>query len=70
VVEKELQLLPTPEKGEVSARLTQLGDASHLLLLGQRANTNMRQATLRTITEALADPGIATFRFPAGLRAA
>jgi hypothetical protein len=40
VVEKELQLLPTPEKGEVSARLTQLGNASHLLILGQRANTN------------------------------
>ena len=40
MVEKELHLLPTPEKGEISARLTQLGDASHLLILGQRANTN------------------------------
>ena len=69
MVGQELQLLPTPEKGEVSAWLIQLGDACHLLILGQRANTNMRKAALRAI-KALADARIVSFQFPAGLRAA
>src|SRR5262249_34188043 len=53
----------TPDKGEVSALLMQPGDASHLLVLGHGASTNMRHATLQTIAERLADAGIATFRY-------
>jgi uncharacterized protein len=60
---KELKFLATPEKGEVSALLLRPADASHLLVLGHGASTNMRHATLQTIAERLADHGIATFRF-------
>ena len=38
-------------------------DASHLLVLGHGASTDMRHATLRTIAERMADAGIATFRY-------
>ena len=38
-------------------------DASHLLVLGHGASTNMRHATLQTIAERMADAGIATFRY-------
>ena len=37
--------------------------ASHLLVLGHGASTNMRHATLQTIAERMADAGIATFRY-------
>jgi uncharacterized protein len=60
---KEMKFLATPEKGEVSALLIRPGDASHLLVLGHGASTNMRHATLQTIAERLADAGIATFRY-------
>ncbi len=60
---KEMKFLATPEKGEVSALLVRPGDASHLLVLGHGASTNMRHATLQTIAERLADAGIATFRY-------
>ena len=60
---REMKLLATPEKGEVSALLVQPGDASHLLVLGHGASTNMRHATLQTIAERMADAGIATFRY-------
>ena len=60
---KELKFLATPEKGEVSALLIQPGDASHLLVLGHGASTNMRHTTLQTIAERLADLEIATFRY-------
>src|SRR5437879_460003 len=60
---KEMKFLATPEKGDVSALLVRPGDASHLLVLGHGASTNMRHATLRTIAERLADAGIATFRY-------
>lgn len=59
----EMKFLATPEKGEVSALLARPGDASHLLVLGHGASTNMRHATLRTIAERMADAGIATFRY-------
>jgi predicted alpha/beta-hydrolase family hydrolase len=59
----EMKFLATPEKGEVSALLVRPGDASHLLVLGHGASTNMRHATLQTIAERLADAGIATFRY-------
>ena len=60
---KEMKFLATPEKGEVSALLVRPRDASHLLVLGHGASTNMRHATLQTIAERMADAGIATFRY-------
>src|SRR5215472_10453791 len=63
MVEKELKFIATPEKGEVSALLIRPAGASHLLVLGHGASTNMRHATLKAIAEALADAGIATFRY-------
>ncbi len=58
-----MKFLATPEKGEVSALLIRPNDASHLLVLGHGASTNMRHATLQTIAERMADAGIATFRY-------
>jgi predicted alpha/beta-hydrolase family hydrolase len=60
---RELKFLATPEKGEVSALLVRPGDASHLLVLGHGASTDMRHATLRAIAERMADAGIATVRY-------
>ena len=59
----ELRFVATPEKGEVSALLIRPVAASHLLVLGHGASTNMRHATLQTIAERLADADIATFRY-------
>jgi uncharacterized protein len=60
---KELKFLATPEKGEVSALLVRPDHASHLLVLGHGASTNMRHATLQAIADRLAEAGIATFRY-------
>jgi predicted alpha/beta-hydrolase family hydrolase len=60
---KELKFLATSEKGEVSGLLIRPSDATHLLVLGHGASTNMRHATLQTIAERLGDAGIATFRY-------
>src|SRR5262245_2367134 len=60
---KEMKILATPEKGEVSAILIRPADASHMLVLGHGASTNMRHVTLQTIAERMADVGIATFRY-------
>src|SRR3954469_19828982 len=60
---KELKFLATPEKGEVSALLVRPEDATHLLVLGHGASTNMRHATLQSIADRLAEVGIATFRY-------
>jgi uncharacterized protein len=60
---RELKFLATPEKGEVSALLIRPDGASHVLVLGHGASTNMRHATLQTIAERMADVGIATFRY-------
>jgi predicted alpha/beta-hydrolase family hydrolase len=62
-IAKEMKFLATPEKGEVSALVVRPGDASHLLVLGHGASTNMRHATLTTIAERMAGSGIATFRY-------
>jgi predicted alpha/beta-hydrolase family hydrolase len=59
----ERMFLVTPEKGEVSASLVRPGDATHLLVLGHGASTNMRHATLQAIADRLAEVGIATFRY-------
>src|SRR5918994_3870865 len=60
---KELRFLATPEKGEVSALLLRPEGATHLLVLGHGASTNMRHATLQSIADRLAEVGIATFRY-------
>lgn len=60
---QELKFVATPEKGEVSALLLRAENASHLLVLGHGASTNMRHATLQSIAERLAEVGIATFRY-------
>jgi len=60
---RELKFIATPEKGEVSALLMRPDKATHLLVLGHGASTNMRHATLTAIAEALADQNIATFRY-------
>lgn len=61
--EAETRFLATPERGEVSALLVRPDGASHLLVLGHGASTNMRHATLLTIAERMAEAGIATFRY-------
>ena len=60
---RELKFLATQEKGEVSALLLRPEDATHLLVLGHGASTNMRHATLQSIADRLAEVGIATFRY-------
>lgn len=59
----ELKFLATPEKGEVSALLIWPEDATHLLVFGHGASTNMRHTTMQAIAESLAEHGIATFRY-------
>ena len=63
MVETERTFVATPEKGEVSALLVRPEGATHLLVLGHGASTTMRHATLQAIAGALADAGIATFRY-------
>ncbi|MEO7673101.1 MAG: alpha/beta family hydrolase [Pyrinomonadaceae bacterium] len=59
----ELRFTATPEKGEVSALLMRPEGATHLLLLGHGASSNMRTPMLTTVAERLAEQGIATFRY-------
>jgi predicted alpha/beta-hydrolase family hydrolase len=63
MIAKELKILATPEKGEVSALLVRPENSSHLLVPGHGASTNMRHANLQTIAERMAEVGIATFRY-------
>lgn len=60
---KELKFIATPEKGEVSSILLCPEYATHLLVLGHGAGTNMRHATMQAITDSLAEQNIATFRY-------
>lgn len=60
---EEMKFLATPNKGEVSAMLLRPAGASHLLVLGHGASTNMRHRILQTIAERMSDAGIATFRY-------
>lgn len=60
---QELKFLATPEKGEVSALLIRPENATHILVFGHGASTNMRHRTLQTIAENLAKQNIATFRY-------
>ncbi len=59
----ELKFIATPEKGEVSALLMRAEGATHLLVLGHGASSNMRNPLLQTIAENLASRQIATFRY-------
>ena len=59
----ESKFIATEEKGEVSSILIRPDDAEWLLVLGHGSGTNMRSSTLQTISERLADIGIATFRY-------
>ena len=59
----ETKFVATPEKGEVSALLMRPENATHLLVLGHGAGSNMRSPMLAKIAEGLADVGIATFRY-------
>jgi len=60
---KELKFVATAEKGEVSALFMRPVPASHLLVLGHGASTNMRHATLQTIAARMAGRDIATLRY-------
>ena len=59
----EIKFTATPEKGEVSALLLRPDNATHLLVLGHGASSNMRSPMLETIAESLAERQIATFRY-------
>ncbi len=59
----ELKFLATSSKGEVSALLMRPDHATHLLVLGHGASSNMRTPLLTTIAEHLAAQKIATFRY-------
>jgi predicted alpha/beta-hydrolase family hydrolase len=59
----ELKFQATLEKGEVSALLMRPDAATHLLVLGHGASSNMRTPMLATIAEHLASRQIATFRY-------
>ncbi len=59
----ELKFTATPEKGEVSALLMRPDGATHLLVLGHGASSNMRTPLPQTIAEHLAEQNIATFRY-------
>ncbi len=60
---RELKFAATPEKGEVSALLLRPADATHLLVLGHGASSNMRSPLLENLAEHLAAKKIATFRY-------
>lgn len=60
---KECKFTATFEKGDVSAILMRPENATHLLVLGHGASSNMRNPMLTTISENLAANGIATFRY-------
>jgi predicted alpha/beta-hydrolase family hydrolase len=58
-----IKFTATPDKGDVSAILLRPDGATHLLVLGHGASTNMRHATLQAIADAMAEQRIATFRY-------
>jgi predicted alpha/beta-hydrolase family hydrolase len=60
---EEMSFVATPERGKVSALLIRPERATHLLVLGHGASTDMRHATLQKIAERMAEAGIATMRY-------
>lgn len=63
MADREIRFVATPDKGEVSAILLRPEGATHLVVLGHGASTSMRHRTMETIAAALANRGIATFRY-------
>ena len=59
----EHKFVATLEKGAVSAILMRPENATHLLVLGHGASSNMRTPMLTTIAENFAEQAIATFRY-------
>lgn len=59
----ELRFLATLEKGDVSALLQRPDDATHLLVLGHGASSNMRTPMLEKLAKSLAAQKVATFRY-------
>lgn len=59
----ELKFVATAEKGEVSAIVLRPKSATHILVFGHGASTNMRHRTMQMIAENLAERDIATFRY-------
>jgi uncharacterized protein len=60
---KGLQFFAADGKGDVSAILMLPDNATHLLVLGHGASTNMRHPTMQSIADAMAERDIATFRY-------
>lgn len=60
---KEVRFLATPAKGEVSGLIIRPARATHLLVLGHGASTNMRHRTMEAIAQHLAEQDIATLRY-------
>jgi len=63
VSETLIKFTATPEKGDVSALLMRPEGATHILVLGHGASSNMRTPMLQTIAERLTEQNIATFRY-------
>lgn len=60
---KPLKFNAAPDAGEVSALFLRPPDAAALLLLAHGAGTDMRHRSMETLSQALAEQGIATFRY-------
>ena len=59
----EVKFLATVSKGEVSGLMMRPHDATHILVLGHGASSNMRTPLLEKLAEHLATQKIATFRY-------
>lgn len=60
---KELRFTAALDKGDVTAILMRPEGATHLLVLGHGASTNMRHATMHAVAESLVAQEIATVRY-------
>ena len=61
--DQQLKFAAGPGKGQVSAIVMRPENATHLLVLGHGASSNMRTPLMQALAEALAGDGIATFRY-------
>jgi len=60
---RDLTFLSTSDKGTVSALFLRPDNATHLLVLGHGASSNMRTPMMQSIAEALGRQKVATFRY-------